>query len=170
MHSGSPGLTMMTKALSNHYFRYLRDLYSVELQIISLIPEICGGMKSSHVSELIEEARQRRDVLELIALDHDISAAGDDCMAMRSLARQARASIAECDGDSASREKVAIAACEKIRKHTHSGYKVVRLLAEQLDFPVDAARFGKLLDSSFTEVATYPISRVVRPRRELIPV
>jgi len=156
----------MTKDLSNHYYRQLRDLYSVELQIISLIPELGSQSGSGRFSSLVDEARTRRDVLEMIAADHDISSAGDDCTTMRTLGRQARASLAECDDDQACREQVAAAACERIRRHTHSGYKVISLLAEQLDLPVDAARLRKVLNQSFSVVEFPAPARSNRSSRQ----
>jgi hypothetical protein len=77
---------------------------------------------------------------------------------MRTLIRQARASMADCY-DSESREEVATAACERIRRHTLSGYNVITLMAEQLDFPVDVARLKKLMTQSFSEIRPYPVSR-----------
>lgn len=145
--------------LRSLYFRSLRDLYSLELQLISLVPEVSSSMGRETRCELdkhLTRARLRRNGLEVISLEHGISIAGDPCQAMGLLVERSRRSLAEAGGNHL-REAIAIAMCDHIHHLVVSGYSAARVFARHLGLYGDVSALSAILEGEFEPVP--PLNR-----------
>lgn len=152
----------MRSDLENAYFRKLRMLYCSELQLISLFPELAGQVtdfkRGSAIQGLLRLTRERRDVIEMIASDHGISSAGDDCDAMRRLISEGRQQLWQCSRG-VSREAIVAQLCLSVHRLLVVNYSMARNLAARLGETSDAGRLEELIDlivQRFPEACDHP--------------
>ncbi len=124
------------------YFRKLRMLYCSELQLISFYSEVAAHAADHSVEAMTDECRERRNLLENLALAHGISAAGDDCQSMRRLISASRLNLSEdyTSGD------LAREICESVHRLQIMNYSVARSLAAKAGFWDDCKALDALLD------------------------
>ncbi len=134
----------MSADVKDSYFRKLRMLYCSELQLISFYLEAAGRSGEHGAEALTDESRQRRNLLEILAVEHGICIAGDDCQSMRRLIAGCRTILAEkhhfC-GDLS--EEI----CESVHRLQVLNYSVARSLAAKARLSEDVARLDKAIDS-----------------------
>jgi hypothetical protein len=130
--------------LKGLYFRKLRMLYCSELQLISFYSEAAALSGDHGVETLTDQSRDRRNVLEMLASEHGICVAGDDCQSMRRLIATSRTILAEnhpfC-GD------VAEEICESVHRLQILNYSVARSLAAKAHLSDDVKRLDDVLDT-----------------------
>lgn len=146
----------------NAYFRKLRMIYCSELQLISLFPELAGQIddfkRTSALHGLLRLARERRDVIEMIAADHGISSAGDDCESMRRLISEGRQLLWHCSRGQ-SREAIVGQVCVSVHRLLVVNYSMTRNLAARLGLNSDARRIEEMIDlivERFPEACDHP--------------
>lgn len=139
----------MRSDLQNAYFRKLRKIYCSELQLISLFPDLAAEVVdfklTSAVNGLLRLTRERRDVIEMIAADHGISSAGDDCESMRRLISEGRQQLWQCSRGQ-SRDGIVIQVCLSVHRLLVVNYSMIRNLAARLGLSSDADRIEELID------------------------
>ena len=124
------------------YFRKLRMLYCSELQLISFYSEVAAHAADHSVEAMTDECRERRNLLETLALNHGISVAGDDCQSMRRLISASRLTLK----DDFSSGDVAQDICESVHRLQILNYSVARSLAAKAGFKEDTAALDAMLD------------------------
>jgi ferritin-like metal-binding protein YciE len=152
----------MKSDLMNAYFRKLRMVYCSELQMISLFPELADQIddfkRTSALHGLLRLARERRDVVEMIAADHEISSAGDDCESMRRLISEGRQLLWHCSRG-LSRDAIVAQVCLSVHRLLVMNYSMTRNLAARLGLSSDADRLEALIDlivERFPEACDHP--------------
>jgi hypothetical protein len=126
------------------YFRKLRMLYCSELQLISFYSEAAARSGDHGVETLTDQSRERRNVLELLASDHGICVAGDDCQSMRRLIATSRTLLAENHTFSSDlTEEI----CESVHRLQILNYSVARSLAAKARLNNDVRRLDEVLDT-----------------------
>jgi hypothetical protein len=143
----------MDDSLLPPYFRRFRRIYSCELQLMSFLPELQArtGSKllAGQIGELIDFCRERRNTLELLALGHPVSAAGDQCSEMAHLIQSQRHLL---------RDEVAVHLqndfvsdiCEAVHCKLIQDYSLARSFASKLKFQEDAGSFDGIVDQLMT--------------------
>ncbi len=153
----------MKSDLLKLYFRKLRMLYCSELQLISFLPDLVSRVHGSSLritlSWAIEQSRQRRNELELLANEHQISVAGNDCQSMRRLIGESRAALDpqawHYPGDRAVTDVIAA-----LHRLQILNYGVARSLAGSAREPYDTERLDVLLEGMverFSETCHEPV-------------
>ena len=133
----------MSNDVADLYFRKLRMLYCSELQLISFYSEVAAHAADDDVEAMTDDCRERRNLLEMLAVDHGISIAGDDCQSMRRLIAASRLSFAN---DHASCGDLAMEICEAVHRLQILNYSVARSLGRKAGFKEDVASLDGLLD------------------------
>lgn len=153
----------MANELANAYFRKLRRIYCGELQLISLLPDLSARLADFKPgvpgNGLLRLCRERRNVLETIAAEHAISAAGDDCDAMRHLIAETRRELHHSSSRGRSRDEVVAEACVSVHRLLVIHYSLARNLAARLGIRGDAERLEALIDlivERFPQTCDYP--------------
>jgi hypothetical protein len=132
----------MSNEVPGLYFRKLRMLYCSELQLISFYCEVAAHAADHSVEAMTDECRERRNLLENLALNHGISVAGDDCQSMRRLISASRLSLK----DDFSSGDLAQEICESVHRLQILNYSVARSLAAKARFKEDTAALDAMLD------------------------
>jgi hypothetical protein len=127
----------MENDLGGAYFRKLRMLYCSELQLISFYSEAAARSGSHGVEALTDHSRERRNLLEILAGEHGICVAGDDCQSMRRLIKASREKLTQ---NQASCGDLAEDICESVHRLQILNYSVARSLAAKLGMKDDVAR------------------------------
>jgi hypothetical protein len=138
--------------LKGLYFRKLRMLYCSELQLISFYCEAAARTGSHGVEALTDQSRDRRNLLEMLASEHGICVAGDDCQSMRRLIASSRKILAESHslcGD------VPEEICESVHRLQILNYSVARSLAAKARLGRDVKRLDEALD---TLLESFPLA------------
>ena len=158
-------IRLMANEMENAYFRKLRMIYCSELQLISLLPELSEQITdfkfSSSINGLLRLCRERRGALEMIASDHAISPAGDDCDTMRRLVTEGRHELRHCSRGQ-SRDVVIADVCVSVHRLLVVNYGMARNLAVRLGLAGDADRLEELIDlivERFPQTCEYPAPR-----------
>lgn len=131
------------------YFRRLRRLYSCELQLMSFLPELQARTGSRHLAEqiggLIHLCRERRNMLELLALEHQFSAAGDECSEMSGLIRKERRGFADESATLMQNDFVSDIS-DALHCKLIEDYSLARSFASKLKLKRDVERLDEVLD------------------------
>ncbi len=139
----------MNNPLLTSYFQRLRRLYSCELQLMSFLPELQSRTASRHLAGEMEDhiafCRERRDALELLALFHGLSSAGDPCAGMASLIRTEWKALGDESGSHLQNDYVSDIA-EALHRKLIMDYSLARSLAAKLRFPADAEVLDGVVD------------------------
>jgi len=149
------------------YFRKLRMVYCSELQLISFFSEVPGGREL--VPRLVDLSRGRRDLVEVLAAQHGISSAGDDCQSMRRLIAMSRGSL-EGSQNSYAQNELVIDVCESIHRLLLLNYGLARSLATKCDLRHDVEQLDSVLDNlieEFPAVCEYPVASEIVDRAGL---
>ena len=153
----------MITNLEELYFDQIKDLYSAETQLIAALPTMIThatspGLRKAFTHHL-EETKQQRDRLELIAASHGIGLDGVECEAMRGLIRESKKHLNDTlEGDV--RDAVLIASANRIEHYEIAAYGVARSFSRSLDFWDDAEYLDESLreesaaDDAITKIAT----------------
>lgn len=141
-----------------HYFRNFRRLYSCELQLMSFLPELKSSTGSKHLREEIEDlvgfCRERRNTLELLALSHGFSAAGDECSEMATLINTEWKALQKGYAVDFQNDFVSDL-CEALHRKLIQDYCIARSLAAKVGFADDVEGFDAVIDrliGAFPEV------------------
>ena len=152
----------MRSDLMNAYYRKLRMIYCSELQLVSLFPELASQIddfkRTSALHGFLRLTRERRDVIEMIATEHGISSAGDDCDSMRRLISEGRQLLWHCSRGQ-SRDSIVAQVCLSVHRLLVMNYSMTRNLAVRLGLGSDADRFEELIDlivERFPEACDHP--------------
>lgn len=128
------------KNLQDLYVSELRDLASVETQIIEALPKMAKKAENRQLKqalqEHLEETKQQRDRIEKIFKRLDKGQSGKVCKAMRAILEEGEDMVEEAK-EADVRDATIIAAAQKVEHYEISGYGTVATYAEQLGFSED---------------------------------
>lgn len=127
----------------------LRDLFSVESQLIAAQAELANMASGMHLQGRLREhgaetRRQRQRLLE-IAANHHFDIEGDPSRGMEGLLAGGRSHILEAEAPEA-RDFLIIAHCHRIEHYEMAGYAVAAALAAQLGLDAEAELLNRSLN------------------------
>ncbi|QJE98165.1 hypothetical protein HHL09_21040 [Luteolibacter luteus] len=120
---------------------------------MSFLPELqsrtASRLLATQIGELIDFCRTRRNTLELLALEHPVSAAGDQCSEMARLIQSQRQLLS---GEVASHLQNDFVSdiCEAVHCKLIQDYSLARSFASKLKFQEDAKKFDEVIDQLMT--------------------
>jgi len=158
---------MKLTTLEDLFVAELKDLLSVEKQLVEALPKMAQGASSEALQEAFEEHLEQTKLqlerLEHVFLTLDKAARAEHCKAMEALIQEG-AKLLEQQGGAAVKDAALIGAAQKIEHYEISGYGTARTLAELLGH-ADIVKVlqqtldeEKITDEKLTELALSEIN------------
>jgi ferritin-like metal-binding protein YciE len=126
---------MHLDTLKDLYIHELKDLYSVEKQLISALPKMAKTAKSDKLEsgfrEHLEQTKEHATRLEKILAKHGQSTRGKKCKGMEGLIAEGTEMIEE-EADPEVKDAGLIAAAQRVEHYEIAGYGTARAYAEML--------------------------------------
>ena len=139
---------MNPKSPADLYFGQLRDLYSVESQVILTLPELAAATSPSPLREFLQDqeplAMRRKRRLQGIFKRHHAPSDGDICEGMKGLIHGGNRHIAMAKNPVV-RDLLLIAHCSRIKHYEIAAYQFAATLAGYLDYPKDLETLAEML-------------------------
>ena len=144
---------MKLKTLHDLYVDELKDLYSVENQILKALPKMAKAASDPQLAQAftdhLEETTEHVDRLEKIFKKLDASPKGKKCKAMEGLLEEGKDLMAE-DADPSVMNAALIAAAQRVEHYEIAGYGCVRTYARLLGYEEAADLLQETLDEEGT--------------------
>jgi ferritin-like metal-binding protein YciE len=141
---------MELETLQDLYIHELKDLYSVEQQLIRALPKMAKAAKNEElvagIQKHLEQTKEHADRLEKILSGHKESTRGPKCKGMEGIIAEGAEMIEE-DGDPEVKDAGLIAAAQRVEHYEIAGYGTARTLAEL----VGDKEAAKLLATTLSE-------------------
>lgn len=142
---------MNLENLSKLYIHELKDLYSVEKQLLDTMPDLLEKCSDSDLCDLVvsglEDADRQKRRIEDIMTKHRFSPDGHSCKGMQGILEEAKEVLKEVQ-DPAARDVAIVSMCNRIQHYQLAGYGTARAFAEQLRYYAQA---DKLIESMTEE-------------------
>lgn len=157
-----PSENMIT-SLEQLYFDQIRDLYSAEMQLLGMLPQMaahatCRELRNAF-NDHLQETHTHCARLRIISERHGTPRQTMPCDAMRGLLRQVMKYLTQTvPGDV--RDAMLIASGNRIEQYEIAGYGVAKEFAECLGFAEDVCLLNETLaeeaavDAAITKIAT----------------
>jgi ferritin-like metal-binding protein YciE len=153
----------MITNLEELYYDQIRDLYSAETQLLTMLPQMAAHASNDELREAfndhLKETNDHVTRLNEISEKHGISRAAVTCEAMKGLVEEAMRHLNETvPGDV--RDAVLIASGNRIEHYEIAGYGAAKAFADSLGFGDDADMLDRTLkeegaaDALITKIAT----------------
>ena len=143
---------MELDTLKDLYIHELKDLYSVEKQLISALPKMAKAAKNEKLAtgfrEHLEQTKEHLARLEEILSQHKQSTRGPKCKGMEGIIAEGAELIAE-EADPEVKDAGLITAAQRVEHYEIAGYGSARTFAELLGDNQGA----KLLQTTLKEEA-----------------
>jgi len=132
---------MSINSLRDLFFDQLRDIYSVEIQLLEALPELESSANEVALRDLFREHADvtmvQRDRLLRIFTNHNENPEGDVSKAMKGLTQGGREHIRSAT-DPAVKDALIIAHANRIEHYEIAAYGVALAIAEALDLGKEA--------------------------------
>jgi ferritin-like metal-binding protein YciE len=126
---------MNLDTLQDLYIHELKDLYSVEKQLISALPKMAKTAKNDQLEagfrEHLEQTKEHAARLEQILSQHGQSTRGKKCKGMEGIIAEG-AELIEEKADPEVKDAGLIAAAQRVEHYEIAGYGTARTYAEML--------------------------------------
>ncbi|MBV8587288.1 MAG: ferritin-like domain-containing protein [Verrucomicrobia bacterium] len=126
---------MNLETLQDLYIHELKDLYSVEKQLISALPKMAKTAKNDQLQagfrEHLEQTKEHAARLEEILGHHRQSTRGKKCKGMEGIIAEG-AELIEEEADPEVKDAGLIAAAQRVEHYEIAGYGTARTYAEML--------------------------------------
>ena len=127
---------MQLETLKDLYVHELKDLYSVEKQLIGALPKMAKAAKDEKLRagfrEHLEQTKEHAARLERILSEHKQSTRGPKCKGMEGIIAEGAEMIEE-EADPEVKDAGLIAAAQRVEHYEIAGYGTARTYAEMLD-------------------------------------
>jgi ferritin-like metal-binding protein YciE len=144
--------TMELETLKDLYIHELKDLYSVEKQVVSALPKMAKEANNKELAagfrEHLEQTKEHLARLEEILSQHKQSTRGPKCKGMEGIIAEG-AELIEEEADREVKDAGLIAAAQRVEHYEIAGYGSARTFAELLGDDPGA----KLLQTTLKEEA-----------------
>ena len=144
--------TMELETLKDLYIHELKDLYSVEKQLVSALPKMAKEANNKELAtgfrEHLEQTKEHLARLEEILSQHKQSTRGPKCKGMGGIIAEG-AELIEEEADPEVKDAGLIAAAQRVEHYEIAGYGSARTFAELLGDDQGA----KLLQTTLKEEA-----------------
>ncbi|MEX2581248.1 MAG: DUF892 family protein [Verrucomicrobiales bacterium] len=139
----------MIKNLHQLYLHQIEDLHSAESQIIEALPKMISEARDKDLREALEhhldETRHHLERIDTILGNHDQSADGETCEAIKGIIAEGEHLLSELGGDAV--DAGIIAAAQRVEHYEIAAYGTAREYADVLDLDDDV----KLLEETLGE-------------------
>lgn len=162
---------MNIDSLTKLYVHELKDVYSVESQILDAMPGVIDKVKDDELAKSLRdhlgETEKHRDRITTIFESLDFRPGGHRCKGIAGIIEEGLESIGEVDDEDVV-DAAIIAACQRIEHYELAAYGVARAFAEKLGRQDDADLLTKSLDEegaadrSLTRLAEQRINFIAR--------
>jgi ferritin-like metal-binding protein YciE len=126
---------MQLETLEDLYIHELKDLYSVEKQLIGALPKMAKAANDDKLSagfrEHLEQTKEHAARLEKILSEHKQSTRGAKCKGMQGIIAEGAEMIEE-EADPEVKDAGLIAAAQRVEHYEIAGYGTARTYAEML--------------------------------------
>ena len=126
---------MQLDTLKDLYFHELKDLFSVEKQLIAALPKMAKAAKHDELEagfrEHLEQTKEHAARLERILTEHKESTRGPKCKGMQGIIAEG-AELIEQEADPEVKDAGLIAAAQRVEHYEIAGYGTARTYAEIL--------------------------------------
>lgn len=140
------------KTLEDLFENQLKDLYSVEKQLIEALPKMVENAKDDKLKKAfqshLEETKNHKRRIEDICDELNIKPNGETCIAMQGLIKEAENFIKEKSGDDVMNAGI-IAEAQKVEHYEISGYGTAVRYAKELGHNNIASILKKTLDEEY---------------------
>jgi ferritin-like metal-binding protein YciE len=140
---------MKLKHPTDLFFDQLRDLYSVESQVILTLPHLAAAASHPDLRRLLagheKQSEQQKNLLLSLFERCDQEPNGDICKAMKGLIEGGNEHLARTE-DSKVRDLLVIAHCNRIKYYEIAGYGFAMGLAECIGLYREAEVLAAILD------------------------
>jgi ferritin-like metal-binding protein YciE len=141
---------MQLDTLKDLYIQELKDLYSVEKQLIGALPKMAKSTKNEKLAtgfrEHLEQTKEHAVRLEKILSQHGQSTRGKKCKGMEGIIAEG-AELIEEEADPEVKDAGLIGAAQRVEHYEIAGYGTARTYAEMLGDEAGA----KLLQETLEE-------------------
>ncbi|MBV8214510.1 MAG: ferritin-like domain-containing protein [Verrucomicrobia bacterium] len=141
---------MQLDTLKDLYIHELKDLYSVEKQLIGAIPKMAKAANDEKLGagfrEHLEQTKEHAARLEKILSEHKQSTRGKKCKGMEGIIAEGAEMIEE-EADPEVKDAGLIAAAQRVEHYEIAGYGTARTYAEMLGDSLGA----QLLQATLSE-------------------
>lgn len=144
---------MNIRTPSDLFFDQLKDLHSVESQVIDTLPDLADhanheGLKSLLIDHEGESVRQKQAISGIFG-HHGVDPGDSVCLGMRGLIEGGNQQLSMTE-DSHVRDLLLIAHCTRINHYEIAAYGITRLLAEHVGFERDTGVLQQSLEEEMT--------------------
>lgn len=139
---------MKTVTPKDLFFDQLRDLHSVETQLVAsfptLVPRVSFPALASIIVRHAEETERQAEIIESIFAAHNLEIGDDECKAIKGLIKGGDAHLDAVDVPT-TRDLMMIAHCSRIEHYEIAAYEITLRLAQQLGLYSEAGLLGAIL-------------------------
>ena len=160
---------MKAENLNDLLVHEIRDLYSVESQILDALPEMIETASDrslrAALQEHLEETRGQRQRLEEVARTLDVDPDGDKCKGMAGIIKEGEETVKKVAKDDEARDAAIIASAQRVEHYEMAGYGTARTYARMLGKNDVARRLEETLneekaaDKKLTSIAEDHVNR-----------
>ena len=131
------------------FFDQLRDIRSVECQVILTLPELAEKAEAPSLRAWLQDheemtSRHKQAVLSIFER-HGEDPGGDICKAMKGLIDGGNAHLAKTE-DAVVRDLLLVAHCNRIKHYVIAAYEFTTALAGRIGFPRDQQELAAILE------------------------
>ena len=130
------------------FFDQLRDLYSVESQVILTLPDLAEHATNRMLRDLLLQhegaSLRHKEIVTGIFDRHGVDPDGDICKAMKGMIDGGNEHLAKAEGHLV-RDLLLIAHCGRIEHYEIAAYRFITSLAGCVGFSRDAGELGEIL-------------------------
>ena len=131
------------------FFDQLRDICSVESQLILAFPDLAGKAESDGLRRWLleheEKTPRQKQLVLAIFRRHGEDPGGDICKAMKGLIDGGNEHLAKT-GDSVVRDLLLVAHCNRIKHYEIAAYEFATNLAASIGLSKEQGELGAILD------------------------
>ncbi|MGJ8736917.1 YciE/YciF ferroxidase family protein [Zobellia laminariae] len=140
------------KTLSDLFTHQLKDLYSVEVQLLEVLPDIVEHANDKLLKQAIEnhweETKEQKDRIESICQELNITPSGETCQAMKGLIKETKHFIEEVEDDEVM-DVGLIAEIQRVQHYEISGYGSAVRFAKELGYRQIAKTLQETLNEEY---------------------
>ena len=140
------------KTLSDLFTHQLKDLYSAEVQLLKVLPDIVEHANDKLLKQAIEnhweETKEQKDRIESICQELNITPSGETCQAMKGLIKETKHFIEEVEDDEVM-DVGLIAEIQRVQHYEISGYGSAVRFAKELGYRQIAKTLQETLNEEY---------------------
>lgn len=147
---------MKTVTPKDLFFDQLRDLHSVETQLVASLPTLVQRVSfpalAAAIARHAEETKRQAEVIASIFAVHNVEIGDDECKAMKGLIEGGDAHLEEVEVPT-TRDLMMVAHCSRVEHYEIAAYGITLRLAQQLGLSDEAGLLSAILSEERAALA-----------------